>query len=112
MGKVKNVVILGVGYVLGTKAGRARYEQLKQQATRVAEHPRTQQLARSAREQVSTRMPASVTQRLPQSVTSRLATSPSATPAPAPAPSSTSVGYPEGSATINPATEATRPSHI
>jgi hypothetical protein len=92
MSKVKNIVILGVGYVLGAKAGRARYEQLKQQATRVAEHPRTQQLAHTAREQVVTRLPGSVTERLPQSLSSRRGTVPSTSP------SSSSVGYPAGEA--------------
>ncbi|MTE24694.1 hypothetical protein [Microbacterium sp. ZXX196] len=34
-GKIGLVVGLGVGYVLGTRAGRARYEQIKTQAERV-----------------------------------------------------------------------------
>lgn len=34
---------VAVGYVLGAAAGRARYEQLKQGATDVLQHPRVQQ---------------------------------------------------------------------
>jgi len=34
-GKVGLVIGLGVGYVLGTRAGRARYEQIKTQAQKV-----------------------------------------------------------------------------
>ena len=36
-GKIGLVVGLGVGYVLGTRAGRARYEQIKKQAERIWE---------------------------------------------------------------------------
>ncbi|WP_221583407.1 YhcB family protein [Microbacterium sp. G2-8] len=36
-GKIGLVVGLGVGYVLGTRAGRARYEQIKKQAEKVWE---------------------------------------------------------------------------
>jgi hypothetical protein len=64
MSKIKTLAILGVGYVLGAQAGRARYEQIKQQAMRVAEHPRTQAFAQQAREKVSTKLPESVTSKL------------------------------------------------
>jgi len=43
MGKVTAVLALGVGYVLGTRAGRPRYEQLKQTATKVGQRPEMQQ---------------------------------------------------------------------
>ncbi|GAA1017223.1 hypothetical protein Aple_061510 [Acrocarpospora pleiomorpha] len=36
---------LGVGYVLGTRAGRERYEQIKGAAQRVADNPRVQEAA-------------------------------------------------------------------
>lgn len=36
-GKLGLIVGLGVGYVLGTRAGRARYEQIKKQAEKVWE---------------------------------------------------------------------------
>jgi len=42
MGKVTAVLGIGVGYVLGTRAGRERYEQLKQTATRVGRRPEMQ----------------------------------------------------------------------
>ncbi|NNC12675.1 YtxH domain-containing protein [Planctomonas sp. JC2975] len=41
-GKVLFVVGLGVGYVLGTRAGRERYEQIKSAAQRVWESPTVQ----------------------------------------------------------------------
>ncbi|GAA3663645.1 hypothetical protein GCM10022224_029530 [Nonomuraea antimicrobica] len=36
---------LAVGYVLGSRAGRERYEQIKRTAQRVADNPRVQQAA-------------------------------------------------------------------
>lgn len=36
---------LGVGYVLGARAGRQRYEQLMQTARRIKEHPTVQETA-------------------------------------------------------------------
>ncbi len=36
---------LGVGYVLGSRAGRQRYEQIAQASRRVAEHPKVQETA-------------------------------------------------------------------
>lgn len=36
-GKIGLVVGLGVGYVLGTRAGRARYEQIREQAQKIWE---------------------------------------------------------------------------
>jgi hypothetical protein len=41
-GKVGLVIGLGVGYVLGTRAGRERYEQIKQQAEKVWNLPPVQ----------------------------------------------------------------------
>lgn len=42
-GKILFVVGLGVGYVLGTRAGRERYEQIKRAADRVWNTPAVQQ---------------------------------------------------------------------
>lgn len=42
-GKILFVVGLGVGYVLGTRAGRQRYEQIKQAAAGVWNQPAVQQ---------------------------------------------------------------------
>ncbi|GGT39334.1 YtxH domain-containing protein [Nonomuraea spiralis] len=39
------VVGLAVGYVLGSRAGRERYEQIKRAAQRVADSPRVQEAA-------------------------------------------------------------------
>ncbi|MFC4113077.1 YtxH domain-containing protein [Nonomuraea zeae] len=36
---------LAVGYVLGSRAGRERYEQIKRTAQRVADNPRMQEVA-------------------------------------------------------------------
>ncbi len=47
----------GLGYVLGTRAGRARYEQLLDDGRRLLQHPRVQE--------ASSRLPAVVQQRLP-----------------------------------------------
>ncbi len=48
MGKFTAALTLGVGYVLGSRAGRERYEQLKQSAAKLAQRPHVQQ----ARERV------------------------------------------------------------
>jgi hypothetical protein len=48
---VKKLILLaaaGVGYVLGTRAGRERYEQIKGTVTKVTNDPRVQQKARQA----------------------------------------------------------------
>lgn len=43
MGKAMTVLGFGAGYVLGTRAGRERYQQLKQTAVKVGQHPGVQQ---------------------------------------------------------------------
>ncbi|MET9252661.1 YtxH domain-containing protein [Streptomyces sp. NPDC048182] len=42
---------LAVGYVLGTKAGRERYEQLRKSARRVGQNPAVRNTAESAAQQ-------------------------------------------------------------
>jgi len=49
MGKGTFVIGLGVGYVLGTRAGRERYEQLKERATGVWNNPRVRRQVDTAR---------------------------------------------------------------
>ena len=49
MGKLSLGLGLGVGYVLGTRAGRARYEQIKQAAAGVMERPEVQQALEQAK---------------------------------------------------------------
>ncbi|MEV0779470.1 YtxH domain-containing protein [Streptomyces sp. NPDC050433] len=39
---------LAVGYVLGTRAGRERYEQLKQSASRISQNPAVRNAAETA----------------------------------------------------------------
>jgi hypothetical protein len=49
MGKLSLGLGLGVGYVLGAQAGRARYEQIKRAAAGVMERPEVQQAMERAR---------------------------------------------------------------
>jgi hypothetical protein len=49
MGKLSLGLGLGVGYVLGAQAGRARYEQIKRAAAGVMERPEVQQALERAR---------------------------------------------------------------
>ena len=48
MKKLMLLVAGGIGYVLGTRAGRERYEQIKMAATRVKDDPRVQEKAHHA----------------------------------------------------------------
>jgi gas vesicle protein len=48
----------GIGYVLGAKAGRTRYEQIRSTARRVAGNPQVQKAARQAQETVQHQAPA------------------------------------------------------
>lgn len=43
-----------VGYVLGARAGRERYEQIKSQAQRVRQNPRVQDVAHKATDAAAT----------------------------------------------------------
>lgn len=49
-GKLKVLIGLGIGYVLGTRAGRERYEQITAQAQRFIRDPRVQKKAAQARD--------------------------------------------------------------
>jgi hypothetical protein len=40
--KITLLIAAGAGYVLGTRAGRERYEQIKQQATKTWNNPKVQ----------------------------------------------------------------------
>ena len=50
MNKLSILAAGGIGYVLGTRAGRERYEQLKHSAQHVAESPRVRDLSHQAAE--------------------------------------------------------------
>lgn len=55
-GKVLFVVGLGVGYVLGTRAGRRRYEQIKSAALRVWDSPAVQKQVHNAQDYAADRI--------------------------------------------------------
>jgi hypothetical protein len=48
----------GIGYVLGARAGRARYEQIRTGFRRVTEDPRVQDVAHRAQEKAQEKAPA------------------------------------------------------
>jgi hypothetical protein len=48
----------GIGYVLGAKAGRTRYEQIRKTARGIADNPQVQNVARHAQETVQNQAPA------------------------------------------------------
>ena len=57
MGKLKILLLIGIGYVLGAKAGRARYEQIKNRAQQFASNPTVQNAAGKAQETVRQQAP-------------------------------------------------------
>lgn len=57
MKKLMLLVAGGVGYVLGTRAGRERYEQIKKTATRVKNDPRVQEKATQAADMAKEKAP-------------------------------------------------------
>ncbi len=50
MGKISFLAGAGIGYVLGTRAGREQYDKLVAQAERVRRDPRVRQQAQRAQE--------------------------------------------------------------
>jgi hypothetical protein len=69
---------LAAGYIFGTKAGRERYEQLKSQAQKVWQSPRTQEKIAGAKDSVKEVVP-EVKERL-QSAMHRTGTTSTPTP--------------------------------
>lgn len=67
MGKVSMAVALGAGYVLGTRAGRGRYEQLRDRAQKVWTNPKVQQQATKVKEQAK-QVPGQAKEHLPESI--------------------------------------------
>ncbi|TWP37990.1 protoporphyrinogen oxidase [Leekyejoonella antrihumi] len=57
MGKLSFLIGFGAGYVVGARAGKERYEQIKLQAGKVWQHPAVQQHVANATEQVKQRGP-------------------------------------------------------
>ncbi len=58
MRKIPLLIAGAAGYVLGTKAGRTRYEQIRQAVRRVAGDPRVRSAAHHAQETVQDKAPA------------------------------------------------------
>lgn len=56
-GKLLLLVGLGVGYVLGTKAGRQRYEDIKRGANTLWNNPRVQSTVKDAEEYAKDKAP-------------------------------------------------------
>jgi hypothetical protein len=54
---VRIIAAAAVGYVLGSRAGRARYEQMKRGYRKVADHPAVQGAAGVARAKVEEKVP-------------------------------------------------------
>ena len=57
MGKVTLLAGLAAGYVLGTRDGRERYEQIKTQATKVLQDPRVKRKAAQAQDLAKEKAP-------------------------------------------------------
>jgi hypothetical protein len=57
MKKLTLLAVAGIGYVLGARAGRERYEQIKSAAFRVKENPRVQSAASTVAETAKEQAP-------------------------------------------------------
>ncbi|MFL6154357.1 MAG: YtxH domain-containing protein [Ornithinibacter sp.] len=57
MKKLTLIVGVGIGYVLGSKAGRERFEQIRSGARKVASNPKVQSAASKAQETVAAQAP-------------------------------------------------------
>jgi hypothetical protein len=77
MGLVGTATKIGIGYVLGTRAGRQRYEQLAAAGKKLVQHPQVQRLAEHPQVQ-------QLNAQLPQALRSKLGTGSSAPDAGAP----------------------------
>ena len=55
--KLVAITSFAAGYILGAKAGRERYEQIRRIATRIKEDPRVQETAHSAADMARTQAP-------------------------------------------------------
>ena len=56
-GKILLVVGIGIGYVLGTRAGRAKYDEMKATAQKLWNDPRVQKQVNNAEEFVKDKAP-------------------------------------------------------
>lgn len=55
--KTMTLAVGAAGYVLGARAGRERYEQIKQQADRLMNNPKVQKAASDAQDVVADKAP-------------------------------------------------------
>jgi hypothetical protein len=76
MGKIKTGLTLGIGYVLGTRAGRQRYEQIRRVSNTVAQRPEVQRTTAKVGGAVASKLPPTVAGKLPPSVASKLVGTP------------------------------------
>ncbi|QOK22390.1 hypothetical protein IGS73_15090 [Janibacter indicus] len=67
MNKITMTVAFGAGYVLGARAGRERYDQLRDRAVELWTDPKVQRQAKKVQEQAK-QVPGQVKQRLPDSI--------------------------------------------
>lgn len=58
MSKIFTLAVGAAGYVLGARAGRERYEQIKSQADKVWSNPKVQQVASDAQDLAADKAPA------------------------------------------------------
>jgi hypothetical protein len=82
MKKIALLIAAGVGYVLGTKAGRERYEQIRGAARKVADDPRVQEKAHQAADLAREKAPDALKDKIPGTTTPTGPTSTTATPPP------------------------------
>lgn len=57
MGIIKSAVIFGGGYVVGSRAGRQRYEELKQKASQLLQRPEVKQAGQRAKDAINQKKP-------------------------------------------------------
>jgi len=92
MGLLKTSVILGAGYVLGTRAGRGQYEVIKAKATELAQSPTVQQATGKVKGKVTQKLPGGSRRRgYDTTTTSATYSTPVAVP-PSPVPPATVAG--------------------
>lgn len=91
MAMIKLVAGLAVGYVLGSRAGREKYEQIAATARKVNAHPSVVQAQEKAKALLSTGTDKATAKLHEVAATTTPSTTPSTTPATTPAPSTTTV---------------------
>lgn len=80
MGKIKTGLTLGAGYVLGTRAGRQRYEQIRRVSATVAQRPEVQRTTHRVTGVVASKLPPAVASKLPLGTSGKLPNNPPTAP--------------------------------